>query len=249
MKKISLFVAAALCAAVCVPTVRAQDLGGALDPVMLGQGLVLSSTMHAHAERDAARLKGKRGQGSRVVRGSGSRPAPRGSTRFRPSLAARRSVLARLVAKTRAVDPQAATRLQNSLGGADPIAPLMPTLARYGLRADDAADAMALYLTVAWYGSRGLDQDPPPHLVRAVRAQMRNALPTLPAFARASNAAKQQMADAMWIQTLVAASSLGAAKGQPALMAQTKSAIRQGAMKAFKLDMTRLKLTSQGLRS
>ena len=250
MKNAFLYVAIALCAAVGAPTVESQDLGGALDLPMLGQGLVLSSTMHAHAERDAARLRGKSG-GSRVVR-SGSRPAPGGSpkvsTRFRPSLAARRGVLAKLVAQTRAVDPPAAARLQNFLGG-DPIAPLKPTLARYGLRADDAADATAMYLVVAWYGSRGLDKDPPISLVRAVRAQMKRALPTLPAFAAASNAAKQQMGDSMWIQTIVVASSLGAAKGNPTLMAQTKQAVRRGAMKAFKLDMTKLKLSANGLRA
>ena len=254
MKKATLFVAVALGAAVFVRPASAQfDLQISSDfMTQTALGNVMVASMNGHAERDAARLRGKNRRGVRTS-GGGSRSVTRGtsqvSTRFRPSLAARQSVLARMVAQTRARDSAAADRLQGFLGGGDPIAPLKPTLARYGLRADDAADATALYLVVAWYGSRGLDKEPPSNLVRAVRTQVKSALPTLPAFARASNAAKQQMGDSMWIQTLVAASSINAAKGKPALMNQTKSAIRQGTMKAFKLDMTKLKLTNQGLRS
>ncbi len=260
MKKSLLFVAATLCATLFASVgsapAMAQDsgifgidsggfnslltysqikhnTGGALDPLSVRQRYI-------DRQRKA---------GIRTSRRPGPHPAPRVSTRFRSSLAGRRAVLARVVAQTRAVDPAGATRLQNFLGGADPLASLKPTFSRYDLRPDDVADAMALYLVVAWYGSRGLDQDPPAHLMRAVRTQMRNTLPNLPAFARASNTAKQQMADSMWIQTIVAASSINAAKGKPALMNQTKSAIRQGAMKAFKLDMTKVKLTAQGLRA
>ena len=257
MKKSLLFVAATLFAAVGSAPVSAQDgtFGmDSLDQAAFSNALITRSqiihktggALDPLSVRDRYIKRGGKGGGKAGTRTS--RPTPRVTTRFRTSLAGRRAVLARLVAQTRAIDPAGATRLQNFLGG-DPIAPLKPTLSRYGLRADDTADAMALYLVVAWYGSRGLDKDPPQHLMRAVRTQMRNTLPTLPAFSKASNAVKQQMADSMWIQTIVAASSINAAKGKPALMNQTKSAIRQGAMKAFKIDITKVKLTSQGLRA
>lgn len=43
-------------AALIASPVAAQDLQPALDPVMIGQGLTLSATMRAQANRDARRL-------------------------------------------------------------------------------------------------------------------------------------------------------------------------------------------------
>ena len=252
MKKASFVVAVAVGAALCIPTAKAQDLGGALDPVMLGQGLVLSSTMHAHAERDAARLKGRRVGGSRVG-GSRSRPASSGrvpgSTRFRSSLAARRRTFASVVARTRAVNPQGAAKLQRDLAGQDPIATIAPALARYGMRTDDVADAMTVYLVGAWYGVRGSNQDPSRSLMRATRAQMSRALLSLPSFARASNTAKQQMSDTLLLQAIVTEQLIAAAKGNPTQMTRARNSIRQGALKTFKLDLLKMKLTSKGLKA
>lgn len=45
----------------------AQDLSPALDPVQLGQGLTLSATMRAQAERDARRLRGQPEPSSRSI--------------------------------------------------------------------------------------------------------------------------------------------------------------------------------------
>ena len=249
MKKATLLVAAALCVTACSPTVQAQDLGGVYDMGQLSQSLSLGSMMHAQSERDAARLKGRRGQGNRVIRGGGSSTGLRGSTRFRTSLAARRSFLANIVAKARATNPQAAAALQRDFAKGDPIVTIAPALARYGLRTDDVADSMAVYLISAYYGVRGSTQDPSRSSLRATRDQMRRALLTTPSFASSSNAAKQQMSDALLLQTMVTNRLVTSAKGNPAQMASAKSSIRQGALKIFKLDLSKMKLTNSGLRS
>jgi hypothetical protein len=248
MRTPSFYVAVALCAALCIPTAKAQDLGAALDPVMLGQGLVLSSTMHAHAERDAARLGRKSKRSSRTIRSS-SQPLLRGSTRFRPSLMARQRTLASIVARARATDAQGATALERDFANGDPIVAITPALARYGLRTDDVADTTTAYLVSAWYGVRGSNQDPPRAILRATREQVRRALLSTPSFTSSSNAAKQQMSDALLLQLMVTDRLITSAKGNPAQMARAKNTVRQNALRAFKLDLAKMKLTSQGLRA
>lgn len=197
----------------------------------------------------AERSKGRGGRGSRTVRGSGSRTALRGSTRFRPSLVARQRTLATIVAKARATNPQGAAALQRDFAKGDPIVAIAPALARYGLRTDDVADAMAAYLVSAWYGVRGSNQNPSRSSLRATRDQMRQVLLSNPAFASSSNATKQQMSDVLLLQTMVTDRLLTSAKGKPAQMARTQRAIRQGAFNTFKLDLSKMKLTASGLRS
>ena len=261
MKKTFLLVALVLAwsAAIPTPPVAAQDTFGIdaggynhlLNYAQIkhntGGALDLLSVRDRYLKR-----QGKAGTGKTRSTGRGNTrrtSAPRVSTRFRSSLSARRNTFARIVARTRAVNPADADKLQRAYGTSNPIAPLAPTLKHYGLRSNDVADATALYLVVAWYGARGLDKDPPRAYVRAVRNQMARSYVKLPSFASTSNAGKQQLADSMWIQTMVVAGSINSAKGKPALMAQVKNAVRQGTFASFKIDMTKMKLDAKGLRA
>lgn len=219
------------------------------------------TTLNAHiAEqaKDPGYWNRKRGGKVRIIRKSGSRPIARGtsgvqtasgSTRFRFSSATRRGVLAAWVARVRAVDPPNADKLQRDLLKKDPIANVAPVFPRYGMHKDDVADAMTIYLVGAWYGVRGSNQDPPRALVRGVREQMREVLLSLPQFASASNADKQQLADTMILQAIGNESLVNGAKGKSGEMAKVKSLIRQTALKGFKLDLSKMKLTAQGFRA
>ena len=253
MKKASLLLALAVAwsAAPLTPPIAAQ-----YDPGTLAQ-MGAMTTLNAHIveqAKDPGYWNRKRGKGVRTVRGSGSRSttgvrAASGSTRFRFSSATRRGVLAKWVARVRAVDPQTAAKLQRNLTRQDPIANVAPVFPRYGMHKDDVADALTIYLVSAWYGVRGSTQDPPRALVRGVREQMREVLLSLPQFASASNADKQQLADTMILQAIGNESLVSGAKGNSGKMAKVKSLIRQTALKGFQLDLSKMKLTSQGFRA
>lgn len=242
-KAISVFIAAVLCSSVGVPTARAQDLGGVFDLGMLGRDLSFSAAMRTQAERDAARLASQSKQGSKK-----SSTAPKGSTRFRPNFAIRERNLVEFVARVRAVDPQSAASLQRDFAKSDPIAAIAPGLQRYGLRTDDVADAAAAYLVSAWYGVRGRNDDPPYPQVLGVREQMRRVMLSVPAFVSASDVAKQQMAEALLMQTIITDTLVTSAKGNPAQMAKVQAAIGQGARNSFYFDLAKMKLTDSGLR-
>lgn len=228
MTKIFLVLAAVIGVLLCASNVRAQ-----LDPVAIGQGLVLSSTMRAQAERDAARLRHRRGGHSVTKRRMASRLS-NASTRFTPSQALRKRTLSQIVAKARAASPQQGAALEKVFAK-DPIAAIGSSLEKYGLKTNDVADAATAYLMSAWYGVRGSTEDPPRDKVRALNAQVRRAFLSLPAFASASNAAKQQMADVLLVQTMITDATVQAAKSKPEQMEQAKATVKQGALATFHL--------------
>lgn len=212
---------------------------------------IVSSRINAHVLDQAIRRNGGYGgegsrRGSRIT--GSPRPVLQGSTRFLPSVAARQRTLAGLVSKARTTDPQAADALQRDFAKGDPIAAIAPGLARYGLRTDDVADAMTAYLVSAWYGVRGSNEDPPRAKVRATREQMHRVLLSTSSFASTSNEAKQQMSDAFLLQLMVTDRLVTDAKGDPSKMDSVKSTIGQTVLNTFKLDLTKMKLTDQGLR-
>ena len=242
MKQAPLFVAVALTvagsAASLTSPASAQELnlGPIIDPMIAG---------NAAAQRQIAEEQYKKETGH-----SPRAPvaAPHGSTRFKSNFTVRKRNLAQFVAKIRADDPQSAASLQSAFAKGDPIAAIAPAIRRYGLRTDDVADAAAAYIVTAWYGVRGRNDDPPHSQVQGVREQMRRTMLSIPSFARASDATKQQLAEAMFVQMMIADAAVTAAKGKPALMAKTKTAINQGARSTLHLDLAKLKLTDQGLR-
>lgn len=241
-KATSVLIATVLLGSAYAPTVKAQNVGFALDPVMLNQTAAMGVAMQ-QIQRNTAPSKSHSKQGSKT-----SHTAPKGSTQFHSNFAVRKRNLAQFVAKLRAVDPQSAGRLQQTFAKSDPIAAIAPGLRRYGLRTDDVADAAAAYLVTAWYGARGRNDDPSQAQVRGVREQMRLAMLSVPAFVSASDAAKQQMAEAMLVQMMIADALVTSAKGKPAEMTKVKAAIGQGARSSFHLDLVKMKLTESGLR-
>lgn len=224
---------------------RAQDLGGALNLPMLGQSLTLSASIRAQAERDAAR----QGRSLESFETKRHPTVARGSTRFRVSKAVRQQNLALLVGKVRQTDPKIAAQLQQNFAKSDPITAIAPALRRYNLRTDDVADAATAYLVSAWYGVRGRHDDPRQSYINGVKQQMHKVLLSVPSFVSSSNKTKQQMAEAMLVQLMINEALIAQTTNKPELLPKTKSLIGKSARIGFKLDLTKLKLTTRGLHA
>ena len=235
------------------PSASAQELnlGPIIDPGIAGQ---------AAAQRQIAEQEYKRATGHAWHGSSGGKRPPtsgrggagntvKGSTRFRVDGTARQKRVAAWMTKMRAVDAKGMAQFERTPAGRNLFSVIQPQLTRYSLRADDLADCLTVYLVNAWYGVRGNDQDPPRAYVLATRTQMRTSLLSNSIFATATDATKQEVAEALLLQTIEDGSNLAVAKKDPKQMPRVKSLIRQGVLKTFKLDMTKLKLTSQGLRA
>jgi len=255
MKKPSFFAVAlsVVCSMVCsitapltLPaTAQELNLGPIIDPMIAGQ----AAAQRQIAEQEYRKATGRSPQGAVKGTATTKKPVLQGSTHFKSNLTARKRNLAQIVAKVRASDPQAAAGLESAFAKGDPIAAIAPALRRYDLRTDDVADAAAAYVVTAWYAVQGRSDDAPRSHVQGVREQIRRTLLSLPEFGRTSDATKQQMAEALLVQMMIADASFTAAKGKPAQMTKTKAAINQGVRSTLHLDLSKLKLGSQGLHT
>lgn len=164
---------------------------------------------------------------------------------YSPSLEQRRRNLEQFVSSARLNDPEGAAQLEQLFASNDVIGVVGQGIAPFGLKVTDIADAYAVYWTNAWLGSRGRDDTPSKQQFSAVRNQAASMLLASPEISSASNADKQQMAEAMLVQAALIGIFVESGKSNPALMSKVKVAIAQGA-KAMGLDLYTMDLTPQG---
>ena len=174
------------------------------------------------------------------------RPAPLAmdAMRYRVDPARRSRNAAQFVAKIRATDPAGADELAKLLadGLFDKI---QAAVAPAGLRIDDLADAYALYWITAWDATQGVNPTPSRRKLDAVKRQALAALAANPAVGGAGDAAKQELAEALWIQTMTIDGAVERAKGKPAALRAVGAAAAQGA-RGMGLDLRGVSLTEDG---
>jgi hypothetical protein len=163
---------------------------------------------------------------------------------YKPSLTAQKRNLANFVAKTRAVDPAAAAELER-LFTSDLMRQIDTGMRGLGLSSSNVADAYALYWTSAWLGARGRDDNLPSKQMIAVRDQAARALLSTSVFSTASDQQKQELTDALLVQSALIAGYVNGGKQDAALMPKVKAAIAQGA-KSMGLDLYAMTLTEDG---
>ena len=233
--------------------IGAQDIGPALDPgIMVGwaggdavrQGFEQRSATRAAPGVDVRSLMPN--LGSQPVGAVSDKQAA--ALDYRPSTAQRKANFARFVERSRAADPQAAAALENLFATNDVMAMADGWMKPYGMTATNVADASAVYLATAWLATRGSAQDPDPSVMRGLRAQLVSAMTATEDFRSATNAQKQELAEAMVVQALLVSQFVEAAKARPELMAPVQQAVARGARNAFGFDLQNMELTEQGLR-
>ena len=166
------------------------------------------------------------------------------SLAFAPSLKLRRANYASFVERARRVDPGGAAGLEANLK-LDPIALMKPQLAQVGLRTDNVADAYAAYWIEAWEAVHGVTGQTSRGKADAVIKQSANAILATPAFATATPAQKQELAEAMLVQAMLVAAAREQANGDEARLAEIGRAVEKGA-RATGFDLRAVTLTEEG---
>jgi hypothetical protein len=166
-------------------------------------------------------------------------------TRYQVSSARRKANLARFVQKSRSVDPQGAAAMAQLIAKQDIIAEIGGALRPYGLRVDDVADAYTVWWVSSWDAAHGRQSPPDRGQMQAVRAQAAQAIAATPEFARADDAAKQEYAEALLVQTALI-DAIAEKYGKDRAMApKIAASVRQGA-RASGLDLDAMTLTRNG---
>jgi len=166
---------------------------------------------------------------------------------YRPSMVVRKRNMAQIVERLRRVDPLAAADMQRTFANRDPIAEIGRLMQPVGLNPDNVADAIAIYLVTAYYGVRGSTEGEPAEF-KAVSDQVGGALSADPAFTGAGDAFKQEIAEAMLVQAVLANQAVQAAQKQPSAMPAIKAAIGQGTRSSFGMDLMQVRLGPHGLQ-
>ena len=97
----------------------------------------------------------------------------------------------------------------------------------------------------AWQAAHGVTGESSRATAQAVKRQATDALLATPEFAGATDAQKQEFADALLVQSVLIRAMRDQAKGDAALLRQIAAAVRQGAG-ASGLDLDAMTLTDEG---
>lgn len=169
--------------------------------------------------------------------------------RFTPNLATRQRNLAGFVSKTRAQSPENAAQMEQLFASTDVFAAFAQGLAPQGLRIDNVADCYAAYWITAWEAAHGITGSTTSRAqAQAVKAQVSRALLSTPDFTKSRPAQKQELAEALLIQTALISAAAEAAANDPAQTDAVGTAVRQGA-KAMGLDLDAMTLGEAGFVS
>jgi hypothetical protein len=167
------------------------------------------------------------------------------SMTYRSDPARRRANLAQFLAKARAVDPVGADDLAKIFAQGDIIEKIGQLGAPYGLRINNVADAYSTYWINAYQAFRGINPTPSARQINAVRDQASRSLGATAEFQDADDAAKQQMAEALWVQAAFLDVAVEQSKNDAAQREAVGKAAAQGAL-GMGLDFNRMRLTEQG---
>ena len=231
-----------------------DDYGGGWAVPSLDTSIAISNDIVRRQIFDNQILNSRNSSSSepRSVNRSALQAAPRvasaqqvSTLNFTPSANRRKANLAQFVDKTRANNPEGAAQMAQLFASTDVIGAVGKGIAPYGLSVNNLADAYAVYWTNAWLGSRGRNDTFQKTQISAVRNQAANALLASPALATASDAEKQEMAEALIVQAALIGASLESAKSDVGILAKLKAAIAEGA-KGMGLDLYTMTLTNDG---
>ena len=217
----------------------AQDAIVALDTMLMAGW---SGNAAALEQTQQTRRSWSQPRGSRVTQAQPAQFA------FRPDPAVRQQVHARVLRQAQKLDPDSAAKLRPLLTSGTLDRQASAYLRRYGMSANNVADTTALFLVSAWLATRASDADPSRAHLIGVRNQAAAAMASNPGMARASNAMKQEIAEANLIQAVITGQFATAAKQNPKQAPAIRAAAAKGVRDSYGIDLLSLQLTSSGLR-
>ncbi|GAA0480604.1 hypothetical protein GCM10009096_23340 [Parasphingorhabdus litoris] len=171
----------------------------------------------------------------------------RSSLRFTSSKARQKQNLQKFVDRSKKVDPEGAAKMQAIFASADVMGLIDRAMGSVGLQTNNVADAYTAWWVSAYQASRGSTTTPSRKTYQAVRQQSENALLAVPSLTGASQAEKQELAEAYLIQAALIDSSVEEAQSNPQFLDAVKEAVKQGA-KNSGLDLDVMTLTDEGFR-
>lgn len=188
------------------------------------------------------------GQGDILAPDIGSSCVDRLMLRFSADQGRRTENMQDFVNRVRGSDPEGAAQLEEIFASADVMGMIASAMTSVGLDANNVADAYTVWWISAYQASQGSVTTPIRARYQAVRQQSENALLSSTYLINATDADKQQLAEAYLVQAALVDSSVAEMQSTPQHLDALKAAVKQGAMTSG-LDLDRMVLTDDGFRS
>jgi hypothetical protein len=186
-----------------------------------------------------------------IDRGQTERTAAASSTAraiaptYTPSKSVRKKNLAKFVAETRVTNPSGADQMEQVFASGDVINMMDTAMQGKGMTVSNAADAFAVWWVAAWQAVNGDSSERNSATYQAVSDQAARGLVSSPEFANATDAQKQEMAEALLVQAVMIDQLKEMSANDPVSMQKLAKAVKQGA-KASGIDLDKMNLTQQG---
>ena len=180
--------------------------------------------------------------------GSPSRDSAKGVvTTYTPSPAITRELRDALIARVRAKSPQSGDDVAKALNQHNFVAIWSGIVAPYGLKPNDAADALASYLLLGWTSANGV-KDVTPAQAHGLREQLKTALNAMPSFAQASASNKQRIAESLMLEFVLrhGAAQKAERDGDATQTRQLAEAYQAQVQRTMGLNLRGLALTDAG---
>jgi hypothetical protein len=172
---------------------------------------------------------------------------PSSSFTYRYSSQRTQQNLRNFVART--PDPAARANLEQTLAAQPNLMNEISAAVRaYGFDPHNVADAYAVWWINVCGACHKQNIEPDPETVEAVKRQVRSAFAVTPDFAEASDAERQEFAEALLLQAAILGSGLDQWGSDPVMLEQLANAAHKGAL-ASGLDLTKMRLTRDGFVS
>ncbi|HPY40538.1 MAG TPA: hypothetical protein PLM98_08475 [Thiolinea sp.] len=164
---------------------------------------------------------------------------------YKPSLERRQTNLSQLAEQRQVKDLEGAEQLEELLSSTQVIDAVQQTIEPFGLSTNNIADAYTLWWITAWQASEGETTKVDKQTAQAVKQQAVMIWLANPKLAQATDASKQEIAEALLIQALLTQAAMSRAGDQPATKQAVKEAVRQGAASSG-LALEKMQLTAEG---
>jgi hypothetical protein len=229
-------------------------------PLVLGGALLFGTIFRSHAQvgpaLDMSLMAGWTGGAAvqydlekRAAAANGSHAATAPSYAYRPSPAMREQTVERAVEKLKPTNPEGARVLNTAFGPGkyDYDQTYAEIIKGTGLRATDAADAMAGYLLMGYAIVHNIQDEKTisPTLARGVRTQVAGILANNPNLRPDDPMAAAKFGEEMKLQTVILQGGWQSSIKQNAFPAYRNS-VAQNFRSSYGLDLSQLKLTAQG---
>ena len=223
----------------------AQELGGGFGAA-LNIGTLGVTVAQGEATRQMFGRYARPGSSSSSARRVRTRKASAASLSYRRSAAVSKRVLEAFVTVITRNDPKTEATVRGEIARADPMAKLAVEMRKHGLRENNLAAGMAVYLVQAWYGAHGRTASGDA-VYRAVSRQAARVFGAMPTLARASDTTKQETSESMVLYGSLYEDAIVAAKKDPATLAKVKANIATHARNTLGFDLAALRLGPNGL--